>query len=383
MTTQNSPQRHAIIGALVADAAAMGLHWLYDQSRIAKLAGSEPAFTETTAADYQGVPSYYAHESKTPGDFSQYGEQAMVMLQSLAGNGGQYRKSHYEQTFCATFGYGGAYVGYIDRPTRDTLNGVSAAETQAILDAQSLPFQGSTSDQQAMINKVLANLRQHQASDLHKAVEEAVRITHDDDAMVAYAQSLIEPLSSTAGFHGANDDQLPAVSKLPALIALHHSDDTLSAMVESAVQVTNNHPLSVESGHIFMQALQRAITTQSMSKTIETVTALSNGNIASIIQQALSRTSEPSTNVVADIGMACNLALGMPGAFHILQSTNSYRDAIETNILAGGDSCGRAILVGALAGAVYGNESNGIPEAWVSKLNRRSEVEHHLDALGL
>jgi len=30
--------QNAIIGALVADAATMGLHWLYDQARIAELA---------------------------------------------------------------------------------------------------------------------------------------------------------------------------------------------------------------------------------------------------------------------------------------------------------------------------------------------------------
>ncbi len=382
MTNPATAIRHSILGALVADAAALGLHWLYDQSRVAQLAGDTPEFTTTTESDYQGVPAYFAHAAKSTGDFSQYGEQAMVMLKSLAENS-VYQKSHYEQTFRATFGYGGSYVGYIDRPTRDTLDTIAGAEEDAIASAKAQPFPGTPADQQAMINKVLANLRQHKGAALQKSVEEAVRITHDDDAMVEYALSLIEPLSATAGYHGAHDDQLPAISKLPALIALHHDSEELGEMVESAVRVTNNHPLSVECGRVMMQALKHAIAKQSIDSAIASLDQAGGDRILPIINAALARKNEPSTRVVADIGMACNLRLGMPGAFHILSSTSTYKDAIRTNILAGGDSCGRAIIIGAIAGAVYGADSEkGIPAEWIKQLNRLPEINNYLNKLG-
>ena len=41
-TSVNTRARNLVLGALVADAAAMGLHWLYDQDRIAAVAPKTP-----------------------------------------------------------------------------------------------------------------------------------------------------------------------------------------------------------------------------------------------------------------------------------------------------------------------------------------------------
>ena len=38
----NDRARAALQGALVADAAALGLHWLYDPERLAQVAGDAP-----------------------------------------------------------------------------------------------------------------------------------------------------------------------------------------------------------------------------------------------------------------------------------------------------------------------------------------------------
>lgn len=74
-----------ILGALVADAASMGLHWVYDQAHIRKLAPEAPEFRTPQAADYEGVKGYFAHPTRTAGDLSQYGEQAVVMHRALDG----------------------------------------------------------------------------------------------------------------------------------------------------------------------------------------------------------------------------------------------------------------------------------------------------------
>ena len=102
------------------------------------------------------------------------------------------------------------------------------------------------------------------------------------------------------------------------------------------------------------------------------------------MQAAHTHSNNNSIEVVAEIGMSCNLEFGLPGALHILQHSSSYQQAVRTNILAGGDSCGRAIVIGAVAGAVYGAEgNNGIPAQWITKLNRWPEVNDLLISLGL
>ncbi len=384
MTASTQRQRNAIVGALVADAAAVGLHWLYDQQRVQELSGERPEFTNTKASDYDGYPGYFAHDAKNTGDFSQYGEQAMVMLQSLAANAGRYSKVHYEQLFRSTFGSGGRYVGYIDRPTRDTLDQIAHAEQQAIATAKAQPFSGTDDDKHRLITKVIANMQKHSGSALTTAIESAVRLTHNDDAMVAYALSLVDHLSSIAGYHGADDVQLPAVSKLPALIALYHESTELNIAVESAVRVTNNADLAVESGQLVSAMICNAITTGTIESALQAAVQKDTGTIAPLMQAAHKHSNNHSIEVVAEIGMSCNLEFGLPCALHILQHSSSYQQAIRTNILAGGDSCGRAIVIGAIAGAVYGTEgNNGIPAQWITKLNRLPEVDDLLNSLGL
>ena len=112
------------MGALVADAASLGLHWIYDPARIEEVAGEAPEFVEPDIAHYRGVTGYFAHGAKQAGDSTHYGEQMLVCLRSLAAMGGELDTTDYERRFFDSFGPGGAWVGYIDYATRVTLRNV-------------------------------------------------------------------------------------------------------------------------------------------------------------------------------------------------------------------------------------------------------------------
>ena len=53
--------------------------------------------------------------------------------------------------------------------------------------------------------------------------------------------------------------------------------------------------------------------------------------------------------------MACHVAEGLPVVFHIAQHATDYSIAIESNIRAGGDNCGRSIMLGAMVAADMAN----------------------------
>lgn len=188
--------RNTILGALVADAASVGFHWLYDQDRIRQIAPETPEFRPPTQNDYEGFPGFFAHGHKRAGELSQYGEQAMVLLRSLVANNGQYKKNLYENLFRQHFGYGGGYVGYIDHPTRDTLDNITTVENEALQRAKAIPFNGDSNSKHMMITKVLANVKASKGEDLRVKVEEAVRQTHNEDEMVAYAFKIVGELES-------------------------------------------------------------------------------------------------------------------------------------------------------------------------------------------
>ena len=116
----------ALLGAATADAAALGLHWLYDVKHLAELAGEQPEFREPSAADFAGKRGYFAHALRRSGDLSQYGEVLRLFSEHLAA-GGELDIRGWQEAFRSHFGPGGAWTGYIDSPTRATLANLAEA----------------------------------------------------------------------------------------------------------------------------------------------------------------------------------------------------------------------------------------------------------------
>ena len=72
----------AVIGGLVADAATMPLHWIYDPAKIeALLQGNtaQPEFFQTPSSPF------YHYET---GELSPYGAEVEILLQAVAKRGG-------------------------------------------------------------------------------------------------------------------------------------------------------------------------------------------------------------------------------------------------------------------------------------------------------
>ncbi|MEK7844296.1 MAG: ADP-ribosylglycohydrolase family protein, partial [Pseudomonadota bacterium] len=56
------PHVAAILGALIADSASLGLHWLYDPKRIARIEQAKGlVFLQPDANDYAETQGYFAH----------------------------------------------------------------------------------------------------------------------------------------------------------------------------------------------------------------------------------------------------------------------------------------------------------------------------------
>ena len=381
----NESLKNAIWGAFVADAAAMGLHWLYDQKRIREVAPEAPEFRVPTAGDYEGVPSYFAHGHKSVGDLSHYGEQMLVMLRSLAANDGLYSKAHYQNTFVQHFGYGGEYQGYIDHPTRNTLDKITRVETKALKRARKLRFKGDDTQSQSLINQILALVKADAEDELEsKALEIAGVIKegiNEQKDFGDYALRVLSALRPVGDYPGANDVQLPALSKLPPLIAVQLDAQSLSAMVESAVRVTNNCDTAVDFAHSSSVLMQAAMQGESIETSLELCLKYSSAKVHKQIAEALAMTGNSNAEVTNKIGMSCYLRFGVPCVAHNLATTDSYQTAIRDNIYAGGDSCGRAILLGAVLGATYGIGGCGIPQEWIDKLRIKDEIEQTLSRL--
>ena len=113
-------RHNAFSGALVADAASMGLHWLYDQEQIKLIeATGSLLFRQPDATVFEGKRGYFAHASRRVGQLSHYGESARIAGALALGNG--YSVVGHQNEFMSTFGPCGSYFGYADKPTKQLI----------------------------------------------------------------------------------------------------------------------------------------------------------------------------------------------------------------------------------------------------------------------
>jgi ADP-ribosylglycohydrolase len=99
-----------VLASFLADSLALGAHWIYDTAQI------EKSFGRVDQLLQPGPNSY--HGTKRRGDFTHYGDQAMVLLQSVFENEGFSLKS-FSKRWRLLFEN---YNGYIDQATRMTLS---------------------------------------------------------------------------------------------------------------------------------------------------------------------------------------------------------------------------------------------------------------------
>jgi ADP-ribosylglycohydrolase len=376
-----------VIGALVADAAAMGLHWIYDQEHIQNIAPQTPEFRQPDAADYAGKPGYFAHEGKNAGDLSQYGEQCLLMLRALVACDGKFEPAIFADHFRAHFGYGGAYCGYIDHATRDTLDNFRRFEDAVQARVSGLAYDGDAKRDKQIASKAIALAYRHSGAELSAAFDKDVLRAIDHAALAAHAKEILKVVQELPRMTGAHDIQLPATAKLPALVASLAiqritEGDLFDAPVADAVRVTNDHPLAERFSTASAHMMAGAVRDGTLTGAIAAARAVAAPDVADLLDEALALEDRNSVVATKHFGMACDLPFGVPSAVHIIANSTSFTDATRQNIYAGGDTCGRAILVGAVAGAVFGmGGAHGIPQDWVERLSTRSEVADLLESL--
>jgi len=306
-----------LLGALVADAASLGVHWIYEPERLADIAErreGSAAFVPVDAQNYANTKGYFAHADRQDGMMTQYGEALYLAMRVMLQNGGAFDVAAYQSAFSAHFGPGGRYSGYIDRPTRAALENIG--------------------------------------------------------------QEILTP-------SGTDDDQLPAVSRLPAIMARYLEAPDLQARAKAAMEVTNVNDVASDYTDVFIDLFKRLAANAPLADALDAVARAAPEPLREGLLEALSTQESSSTEYAGVTGRACHLPMAGPLIFHILKHATSYRDAVERNLLAGGDNAGRAPLIGAVMGLLHGLDGpHGVPLEWVLSVHQSDKIWEACHGLG-
>lgn len=102
-----------VLGSFVGDAMALGPHWVYNTNVLDKKFGRVEQYLDPLA-------SY--HKGKHKGDFTHYGDQALLLLESVSASAG-FDHTAFARAWQAFFD---DYQGYRDKATQTTLENMSA-----------------------------------------------------------------------------------------------------------------------------------------------------------------------------------------------------------------------------------------------------------------
>ena len=296
-------KRNALLGALVADAATLGLHWLYDHARLSRIAAAGPVmFRKPAAADFKDAQGYFAHAGKEAGDSSQYGH-ACLLAGKAVGAEGSYDLVAHQIGYLQVFGPGGSWVGYADK-----------------------------------VNKGVV------------------------------ARLLAEGADGYPDPSGVDDDQLPAIAATPALFAAGCTQAALTA----AVSMTNVNTDAAAAAAALLAALTAVASGNSAADALAgAAQECSCAKMKQSLAEALQMKPLDAQAAAARFGMSCRVSQGMPVAWHIVANAEGFEQALEANIMAGGDNCGRALAVGSLAGLLFGVPADLITKTKIIEFNER------------
>ena len=288
-------EKGMLLGSFAADALALGAHWVYNTRVIDKKFGRVDRF-------YDPVTSY--HTGKKRGDFTHYGDQALVLLESTAAGNG-FEPNRFARTWRSFFA---SYQGYFDQATRETLEKMAAG------------------------------------TDLSAC--------------------------------GSSSDDLGGAARIaPVVYACRHDAAALVAAARGQTRLTHNHATVVDAAAFLALTVYRVLNGQKPSEAMVAVLAekFPGGPVNTLVTAGLDSRSADTRQTIADFGQMCSVAAALPATAHLIaRYEGDFRQALVENVMAGGDSAARGLLVGMVLGAAGGIPA--IPPEWITGLNARDRI---------
>jgi ADP-ribosylglycohydrolase len=356
----------AILGAVVADAASLGTHWIYARAEVEK---AIPGGLGAGGEFVPPVPSY--HKLRKAGQGTMYGEGLLAYARTVAAAGGAFDEAAFLQQWKASFGLCGSFSGYADHTTRTTM--FKMMQLAADNEAATMPPKGAPEQLRGPLYfgvKTAASGALEGTALRARAAAVAAELGAPEQAEWASgAAAAWERM--LRGSVASDDVESNTFGKLvPAAVAAAGAPD-FAERVARAVSVTQSHadvlgycvPLAraVEAAVLGVAATPRAA--------VEAALPHFSAERAARVRDALALADagEDTWAAVAKFGASCSVANTVPLTAFILAryGADGFAPAVRFNMV--GDSAARACVVGAVLGALGG--AGAPPEDWIARLD--------------
>ncbi|MCH4887584.1 ADP-ribosylglycohydrolase family protein [Acidaminobacter sp. JC074] len=283
--------RGMVLGAFVGDALALGAHWIYNVDDIKKKFGR---ISDLTA------PEAIYHDGKVKGDYTHYGDQALMVLQYLKLN----RRIEDQEFYDFYENYMIHYKGYKDHATKETLMNLKNGMTK-----------------------------------------------------------------------GSNSGELGGFVRFPGIIYLNQKQ--VQVGIDQAVlltKLTHQDPVLLDRSTFLAKLLYQVLKGDEPTDAIKALKKDASKQIYDDIEKAKSMLSYPATQAIKQFGQSCDSNNAFPAVLYfIMKYQDHFSEALIENVMAGGDSAARGMVIGGILGAYHGEKE--IPVNWLAGMNQLKTLE--------
>jgi ADP-ribosylglycohydrolase len=285
-----------VLASFAADSLALGVHWIYNTRVIDKKFGRADHFIKPERPTY--------HPTKDRGEFTHYGDQTLLLLESAAEYEG-FNLTDFSERWQRLFDN---YDGYVDGATKGTLENLASGKP---------------------------------------------------------------PKES-----GSGSDDLAGASRIAPIIYVYRNDlQELIAAARAQTAFTHNNLPVIESAAFFATIAHQILAGTAPLAAIEQAQKdeFHSNPIKEWIQTGLESIERDSRQAILDLGQMCEIPAAFPGVVHLIAKyENDLQAALVENVMAGGDSAGRGLLVGLVLGAHLGIEA--IPPEWLNDMKAYPQI---------
>jgi len=198
-----------ILGSFVADALSLGVHWVYNTNVIDRKFGRVDRY-------HDPLTSY--HKGKKAGEQTHYGDQMLVLMESVEADSG-FDLNQFAERWRRFFE---TYSGYFDHATKDTL--------QHLAEGRDVQTCGSDSDDLAGASRIAPLCRVYAGDKerLIQAVRQQTSFTHNNSLVVEAAEIFARTTASVL-------DGAAPLEAIDEVVSRHFKGSTVASLVEDGL----------------------------------------------------------------------------------------------------------------------------------------------------
>ncbi len=171
---------------------------------------------------------------------------------------------------------------------------------------------------------------------------------------------------------GAPSHDLSAAGRIAPFLYFYDETAPLLNAIEQQTRMTHNNGGVVEAAiyftHVCLMILQGSTVSDAVARALDMVT---DNEIKTLINRGIQAADKESIDALSEFRTSCSYNHSLPGTVQIiLHHSDNLLDAFNVNVMAGGDSAARGLLIGAVLGAAL-----DLDTSLFSDMNQYHEIE--------